>query len=289
MKHYKYLNDQPDTTDHINLDNFKIKTFPNLNRFNNLKELLINNNQISRIVYLPDTITYIECEHNLLKCLPKLPWNLEDIHCGHNQLTKLPKLPLNLECICCSYNQLTKLPKLEYRLNTIVCCHNKLTTLPKLNVRLEYLTCSHNQLQCIPEIPESLIELECEHNQLTKLPYLGINMQIIKCSHNNITELPLYHPYYIKTAWVDHLCELQLNDNPIDVYFKYLYEKDITEILKKIYHFKIFYYKSKMKALIINYVWENIRRPKIEEKYSPQNLIKELKENGGDMDALDEW
>lgn len=289
MRDLKYLNDQPDSTESIDLNKLKIKTFPNLKRFNNLKELIINNNQISRIYYLPDTLTYIECEYNLLKKLPKLPRNLENIHCGHNQLSQLPKLPIHLEYICCSHNQLTKLPKLGYRLNTLICSHNKLTTLHQLNYNLEYLICSHNQIENITYIPKSLIEFNCEYNKLKKLPYLSIGMQIINCSHNNITELPLYLPCYINSIFVNNLCELKMNDNPIYDYFKYLYEKDITEILKKIYRFKLFYYKLKMKHLIMNYVWVHIRQPKLEEKYSSANLIKELNENGGDIDALDNW
>jgi hypothetical protein len=46
---------------------------------------------------------------------------------------------------------------------------------------------------------------------------------------------------------------------------------------------------GKIKALIDDYVWREIRRPKIEEKYSPANLIIELEINGGDIEMLDSW
>jgi len=44
-----------------------------------------------------------------------------------------------------------------------------------------------------------------------------------------------------------------------------------------------------MKHLIINYVWIHIRQPKLKEKYYHDNLLKELNENGGDIDMLDTW
>jgi len=41
-----------------------------------------------------------------------------------------------------------------------------------------------------------------------------------------------------------------------------------------LYHFRKCYSAGKINALIDDYVWREIRRPKIEEKYSPSNLIK---------------
>ncbi len=82
-----------------------------------------------------------------------------------------------------------------------------------------------------------------------------------------------------------------IKHNPIDNILSPYYNTDdeLIILIHKLYKFIQFYSKEKIKALIMNYVWVHIRQPKIEEKYSPQNLIKELKENGNDMDALDIW
>ena len=83
----------------------------------NLKKIVIFKNK---------NIKYLYCENNQLTELPELPDSLETLSCKNNQLTQLPELPDSLEILYCSYNQLTELPELPDSLKYLYCENNKL-------------------------------------------------------------------------------------------------------------------------------------------------------------------
>ncbi len=314
MSDFKYLNDQSDKTEDMKLSNMSIQHMPNLNRFTRLKILNISHNQIKRIYTLPDTLIELNCSYNQLSTLPKLPIHLTFLYCQHNRIKKLPKLPRYLNRIHCQNNQLVKLPKLNKWLNDLQCCFNQLTALPKLNDSLVELYCEDNQLVELPKFPNSLVSLWCPYNQLVKLPGFTMNLEIVNCKHNNLIELPhLYnvtelHCHYnqIRSAPypINKDIILTIDNNPIEMdlipYYidielnlinikLYYTDFELLKMFKVLYKVRKLYSMGKIKALIMNYVWVHIRQPKIEAYYHPLNMILELEQNGGDIDALDMW
>jgi Leucine-rich repeat (LRR) protein len=95
---------------------------------------------------LPEKLTELECNHNLLNYLPKLPETLELLYCYYNQLTSLPNLPETLQVLYCHINQLTSLPKLPEILKELYCKNNKLTCLPNLPKILYYFIFNNNPI-----------------------------------------------------------------------------------------------------------------------------------------------
>jgi len=92
--------------------------------------------------------------------------NLKELNCDNNNLTELPELPNSLEILKCYNNNLTSLPELPNSLEYLDFDNNQLTSLPELPNSLEYLYCKYNKLTSLPELPNSLIYLDCDNNNL---------------------------------------------------------------------------------------------------------------------------
>ena len=101
-------------------------------------------------------ISSLYCDNNQLTTLPVLPQSLTELDCGNNQLTTLPDLPQSLTVLWCGKNQLTALPDLPQRLTALSCPSNLLTALPDLPQSLTELNCGYNRLT--PEAKQAVIE-----------------------------------------------------------------------------------------------------------------------------------
>lgn len=82
--------------------------------------------------------------------------NLDQFYCDNNLLTTLPTLPNTVKRISCSHNQLTSLPSLPNLLQNLSCYNNLLTSLPALPSSLMGLWCGNNNISCFPIFPSSL-------------------------------------------------------------------------------------------------------------------------------------
>ena len=172
------------------LYNKDIQSLAGLEYFIDLRYLRCDNNQLTSLPTLPDSLENLNCRINSLTVLPALPAGLEILNCTDNQLTSLPALPAGLENLDCHYNQLTALPALPAGLEILNCSDNQLTVLPALPAGLEILNCSDNQLTALPALPEGLERLNCTYNQLTSLPALPAGLEKLDCLDNQLTALP---------------------------------------------------------------------------------------------------
>jgi hypothetical protein len=100
----------------------------------------------------------------------------------------------------------------------------------------------------------------------------------IDCAHNQITILPLLN---------DFLLDINLENNPI---YDVLYHGPFTKIreikrnVSKLVSFYHLYYHLKFKEKFRHWLYEKVRLPKIQEKYSPEKVWEILK----DIDDEDE-
>lgn len=177
----------------------------------NLKNLILNNKNISSIPPLPSGLETLECNSNLLTTLPALPSSLKTLVCSNNYISNLPTLPLSLEWLNCDQNVLTNLPALPNNLKKLECRSNQIVTLPILPTNLEWIDCSGNQLQNLPSLSQALVHLQCSDNMLmsmpilpsgltylnsrdnpgvTSLPTLNNLLETLECANNGLTTLP---------------------------------------------------------------------------------------------------
>lgn len=131
-------------------------------------------------------LTKLFCDQNEITYIPTLPDSLEIFWCSWNQLQSLPKLPPGLKELNCFHNNLSILPDLPDTLHWINCGHNQLTSLPRLPGSLEYLDCAENQISRLPELPHGLTQLTCVYNHLVDLPDLPSSLKSFACFQNYI-------------------------------------------------------------------------------------------------------
>jgi len=64
----------------------------------------------------------------------------------------------------------------------------------------------------------------------------------------------------------------------------------INQKLSVLNSFRHLYYLLKFKRQFRDWLWERVRKPKIESQYHPNNLVKQLVDEDTDLDAvLDKW
>ncbi len=82
----------------IVLSDLRLRTVPNLLRFNNLKCLFIIQNKIESLTNLPSSLKYLNCSYNPIQEINELPLNLEKFVCINNEKKskRLRKLPATL-------------------------------------------------------------------------------------------------------------------------------------------------------------------------------------------------
>jgi hypothetical protein len=233
---------------------------------------MISFNAEQFLAYLPDTTEIIDISHKNITFLPDLTrfTQLKQLYCNDNQLTYLPNnLPDTLEKINCTNNLITCLPnKLPNSLITLYCANNLITCLTNLPKQLNTLFCSDNQLTCIPNLPETLKYLYCYNNQLTYLPNLPETLCAIVYNNNPIHEI-ITKPVIVQhSSWLATV-------------------KQQVSCLNK---FRYLYYSVKYKPQFRKWLWEKVRKPKIEKKYHPKHLEELLTNENADLDdVLHNW
>ncbi len=168
----------------------------------------------------------------------------------------------------CPNKNLTDLSSLtnHQTLSTLICHYNNLTQLPRIP-NLNILDCNNNQLTFLPQMPK-LTRLFCNNNQLNFLPELP-EIKYIDCHLN-----PIY-------------------DNILTNFTNPTYDFNSTYCiikLKKLNKFRELYFILKLKNHFINYLWERIRKPKIELMYHPSKLVEFIEYNRDNWEeSLERW
>jgi len=245
---------------------------------------------------LPSDIEEIIVSGKKLTFLPDLSrfTHLNHLDCSHNNLTVLPELPSHLDTLDCSCNYLITLPELPESLLVLFCFHNNLTRLPILK-NIKYLHCYKNDLICLPELPEVLIGLDCSHNKLTHLPLIHTNLIMIIFNSNPIFDTLLenykntIHETYFRWNYNANFMSFRQYISSYDYTSELIFLKENIRI---IHNFRYLFYTLKYKTKLRHWLWEKIRRPKIEKKYHPSNLqiiINTMSEEDDLIEILDQW
>ena len=266
--------------DSIDLSERNLFTIPNLDRFRNLVILKLQQNCIKKLPKLPISIEELDCSFNRINDLGDLSYliNLYELDCRHNNLSCISNLSnlSNLELLDCSNNKLNFIPYIPSLL-LLYCNNNNLSCISNLS-KLEILDCSNNKLNFIPYIP-SLLQLICENNQLNDSYFVSslLNLIRLKCSKNKFNEF-LYIPNKIRF--------LECFDN--NLIYKELKIECINNTNKILNNFKYLFYSIKFKKAFRKWLYEKVRLPKIEEAFSPINIMKALElVDINDIDEID--
>jgi len=310
----RYIDDLDSNVELIELHNLELRELPDLSRFQNLKKLFIQYNHLTSLPKLPDTLEVLFCNGNQLTSLENLPEGLLDLYCAQNLLTELPPLPPNLKSLSCRKNLLSFLPPLPNGLRQLYCGDNHLLSLPPLPNSLETLHCENCDLRNLPPLPKKcFIMLYCQGNknltELRDLPSTLIEINCSNCSIQYISSLPenlLNFICYMNKLFCfpiipenTNICELNFNPgyfiisksfNPNNPRFQNL--ADSSEKKKHIYilyRFRYLYYSLKYQKVFREFLWEKIRKPKIERRFHPRYLLENLDEEKDLDEVLNKW
>lgn len=168
----------------------QITSLNGIEHFDGLETIYCDENNLTTLPVLPDTIEYLSCTHNQITSLPELPQSLRALGCTDNKLTSLPPLPSGLELLVYSENSVSQLPVLPSGLRQLDCSKNNMQTLPSVPQYLQALACSDNGLTSLPSLPASLLYLDVSNNPIENLPSSLPKLQRLFCSGCLLSTLP---------------------------------------------------------------------------------------------------
>jgi hypothetical protein len=224
--------------------------------------------------YIPSLLQFfrlktLNCEFNYLKSLPELPASVKYIHCCMNKITSLPaRLPPGLVFMACGRNRITELPVI-------------------LPPSLTGLYCYDNLISVMPPLPPNMEDLRCGKNPLIRLPKLSdCALKTLQVGNTLITSLPELPPT---------LLHIEYAETPV---YNVFCGSNMPELIRAsaiVHRFRRSYHAARFRANFRYWLWHRVRRPKLEEKYSPANLLALLAciPDSADGDefqlTIDEW
>jgi hypothetical protein len=105
-----------------NLEEINFDTIPN-----NINKIIIENNKLKTLNYIPNHIKYLDLTNNLIEYIDLSNLQLETLILNNNKLNNLNNLPITLKHLYCSYNEFDILPNISYleNLRVFECSYNK--------------------------------------------------------------------------------------------------------------------------------------------------------------------
>ena len=162
----------------LDLNNNKLKKFPNLIKYPNIKYLSISYNEINDPIHT-DIIEELSCEQNKIKSIKSK--SLLKLS-GSNNIIESIDIP-NIKVLVANNNKINYIPSykdLEY----IECIDNQITSLDNM-INLQELYISGNKLEMLEYLPKIKV-LNCINNPIEKIKYFK-NLNILFCSTMQIS------------------------------------------------------------------------------------------------------
>jgi len=139
--------------------------------FTNITSLQFAMGSITSLKNIPEGITKIICEDNLLLNIDNLPISLVELNVSGNGIKQLDLLEVeNMKELNISRNQFTSLSDLPKDLEILKCENNGLKVLNLEGIEnLKVLHCSNNPSLAIEQFPDTITDLQMENNPLIQI------------------------------------------------------------------------------------------------------------------------
>ncbi len=225
--HLRYLEPQGYLTSsqmsyytYLNLSGLNISHLTGLSQFANLKELRVENNNLTSLSGVPNSLQTLNCSNNKITSFVGLSncSSLKTLDCSNNKISSLSSLPyLSIESLTASNNNFTSLilgydyyPKLS-NLNVSNCTkltelwsYGKLTSLDVSGCSsLTFIRCENNKISSLSALPSNLKVLIVGGNQLTSLPSIPSSLEYLWVSNNKLTSFSLSNHSNIQNISID--------------------------------------------------------------------------------------
>jgi hypothetical protein len=142
--------------------------------FTNITSLQFAQGNITALKNIPDGITKIICEDNLLVDIDNLPDSIVELNVSGNGIKHLDFANgSNIKELNISRNQFSALTDLPSSLEILKCENNNLKLLNLEGIQnLKVLHCSNNPLLVVESLPDTITDLQMENNPLTEITRL---------------------------------------------------------------------------------------------------------------------
>lgn len=148
--------------------------------------------KITNIRNIPDGITRLEIDDNLLVELPELPSSMIRFSISNNHLSSvdLIKTP-NIKYFNGSFNNLTEVLNIPNTIEELYLHNNKLKSIDlKEAINLKILHCSNNPLLVIKNLPDGISDFQCENRPLMEITDdSSESKSLVKELKNKISEI----------------------------------------------------------------------------------------------------
>jgi len=134
--------------------------------FSNVKTIILSEGEITNLINIPEGVTHLDIDKNLLFELNDLPTSLTHLEVKYNYLSNIDFTNLkDLEEINIGHNQIISLENLPSELMVVNCENNQLRSLDLRGLnKLNVLNCSYNKLTIIENLPENLRDFNYDNN-----------------------------------------------------------------------------------------------------------------------------
>lgn len=269
----------------LNIEKQYITILPKLKPFQNLTELNISNNKlrdVSQLTTLKKLVT-LDCGYNTIKSLPILP-NLTTLRCQYNRLTRIKSYP-KLEYLICWHNpiiEILSMPKLK-KLMTCNTYIDKINDFPELELlrieqtkisyvpymkNLSYIEFRNTYIKSLPEMPK-LNYLVCDH-ELKSLPYLSTPAIRLSVSYGSLIH---------SIVGLNNINSFMPTEEQ---------SENIRLRINILARFRELRYALYLRDKFHNWLWKNVRRNQLEEKYHPKHLMN-LVNNNNWIKEIENW
>jgi hypothetical protein len=151
------------------------------------------------------------------------------------------------------------------------------------------LECSFNKLRILSKLPKKLERLSCNNNNLHILPNLKKlkNLRIVKCDNNNLYFLPSFNEKIVLFSFKNNLISEIFGFEYTDLFHnnKNILNKKVN-ILN---NFRYLFYSLKFKNKFRYWLWEKVKKPKIENNFHPLHLEDYFDEDKDLHTFLENW
>lgn len=264
---------------------------PNLESLTACTFLNCSRNPLEVVPALPPNLVRWFCEYTRLKTLPPLPKSLRSLEIGHCEISGPLLLSENIQYVSCEDNFITNIsstgsmPQLE----SLYCQFNALESFGNLP-NMRFLDCAFNRLRTLRGLPREVVALTCSSNQFTHFPDI-VTTGLLECVNNPLVSLPDSAMYGLRTLFAIENTTLHnafaiahpVNTNDLTSFWMW------NEKLNKT-RFRIMCLK--FRKPLRQWLWDRVRRPKIEHRFHWRNLhvlLDSIGEDGDDDAAIQEW
>ncbi|RVS71098.1 leucine-rich repeat domain-containing protein [Escherichia coli] len=168
-----------------NVDRALVRMFKCVELHNN--ELDLSSLFLGSVPPLPEWIEMLNLIENELDSI-QVPESCKELELDFNNLTEFPQVPDGITLISVNNNLISHIDSFPPKIKEIFIRHNKLSEIPAIPDTTEVFDCGCNKIQEIRYFPKNLEKALIEYNNIEAVPAIAGNLKLLFMECNPIKE-----------------------------------------------------------------------------------------------------